>query len=81
MVIYFKYLFLNIFIISFLFIFRVSLAQLSMVSLMILNRRRPGDIQRIEVADYQKINNVDKSSDAYKVSEHNHLFLESFLIF
>lgn len=45
----------------------VRLAQLSMVSLMLLNRRRPGDVQRIEVEDYNRMQDIDKESDVYKV--------------
>lgn len=43
------------------------LAQLVMVKLMLLNRRRPGDVQRIEVEDYNRLQSIDKESDAYKV--------------
>lgn len=45
----------------------VRLAQLTMVSLMLLNRRRPGDVQRIEVEDYNRLQDIDKESDVYKV--------------
>lgn len=44
----------------------LQLAKSSMVCLEVLNRRRPGDVKKIEIQDYQKVRRIDESSDEYK---------------
>ena len=49
---------------------------------MVLNRRRPGDIQRAELTDYQKISNIDKSSDTYKkLSDEDKKYADNYFLF
>lgn len=43
-----------------------QLAKFSMVSLEGLNRRRPGDVEKIENEDYKKIRRIDENSEEYK---------------
>lgn len=44
----------------------VDLMNSTMISIMVLNRRRPGDIERLEINDYKRVHRIDKNSDAYK---------------
>lgn len=43
-----------------------KVAKCSMVCLEVLNRRRSGAVEKIEIRDYQKINRINESSDEYK---------------
>lgn len=43
-----------------------QLAKASMVCLEVLNRRRPGDVEKIEIADYDRLKRIESDSDEYK---------------